>query len=339
MIKKLENFTMEQLFQISILLLGVVLCTVGEEIYGTKWDYSSLSNIGPANWGKTFPTCNGKQQSPVNIDTKHVEYNANLGSLELTGYDQVIPNLHFFMENHGHSVVVKPSLKNSTNPVPILVMFKGAVYRFAQLHFHWGLHNDRGSEHQINGKPYPAELHIIHHNIRYSDLHSSVEKKDGLLVWGHLIQVGEESQQNSGLDFIIRQIKNIEFAGTNVTIPVDIPMSWILSSHLQYNKYFTYKGSLTTPGCFETVRWVVDDKIKYITTKQIEAFRRLYEHKRGTDLVTLVDNYRPVQELHGRKIESSFKVKESSAAYQIAGETTTILVSLLIVLSLKFIKT
>ena len=61
----------------------------------------------------------------MDIKTKQTEYNKNLGSLELTGYNDVIPNLEFNIKNHGHSVVVVPSIKNSSSKVPILVMFKG----------------------------------------------------------------------------------------------------------------------------------------------------------------------------------------------------------------------
>ena len=31
-------------------------------------------------------------------------------------------------------------------------------YRLLQFHFHWGSHNDIGSEHTINGKAYSAEV-------------------------------------------------------------------------------------------------------------------------------------------------------------------------------------
>jgi len=31
-------------------------------------------------------------------------------------------------------------------------------YRFSQLHFHWGAHEDKGSEHLVNGNGYVLEL-------------------------------------------------------------------------------------------------------------------------------------------------------------------------------------
>ena len=37
----------------------------------------------------------------------------------------------------------------------------GDSYKVAQVHFHWGKTNFRGSEHQKNGKAYPLEVSAI----------------------------------------------------------------------------------------------------------------------------------------------------------------------------------
>ena len=31
-------------------------------------------------------------------------------------------------------------------------------YKFGQFHFHWGVNDDEGSEHRVNGKMFPAEV-------------------------------------------------------------------------------------------------------------------------------------------------------------------------------------
>jgi len=35
--------------------------------------------------------------------------------------------------------------------------------------------------------------------------------------------------------------------------------------------YITYEGSLTEPGCHETVTWVIPNKPIYITNEQVES--------------------------------------------------------------------
>ena len=55
-------------------------------------------------------------------------------------------------------------------------------YEFAQAHLHWGSTDDVGSEHTINGKHYPMEMHLVFWNKQFPNLVSAVEsrKRDAL---------------------------------------------------------------------------------------------------------------------------------------------------------------
>lgn len=38
-------------------------------------------------------------------------------------------------------------------------------YRLKQFHFHWGQKQSRGSEHTVDGKPFPGEVRSSSHNL------------------------------------------------------------------------------------------------------------------------------------------------------------------------------
>jgi carbonic anhydrase len=58
--------------------------------------------------------------------------------------------------------------------------------------------------------------------------------------------------------------------------------------------YWTYTGSLTAPPCTEGVRWFVFEDQLSISRDQARAFSNLYKM-----------NTRPLQDLHGRRIEAN----------------------------------
>ena len=61
-------------------------------------------------------------------------------------------------------------------------------YKFLQVHFHWGIDSSKGSEHTVDGKAYPMEMHLVHYK---ADLASSAEatEKDDLAVLGIFFRV------------------------------------------------------------------------------------------------------------------------------------------------------
>ena len=62
-----------------------------------------------------------------------------------------------------------PDLLNGKNLPPIPTISGGGLkgtYEFAQLHFHWGDSGDKGSEHQIDGKAFSMEAHLVHFNTK-----------------------------------------------------------------------------------------------------------------------------------------------------------------------------
>ncbi len=86
---------------------------------------------------------------------------------------------------------------------------RGDVYRLWQFHAHWGADDGRGSEHTVNGRPYPGELHLVHWNTRYGDPGEAVQHPDGLCVLGRFFRLGEE-EANPEMDRVTRMMKKIK---------------------------------------------------------------------------------------------------------------------------------
>ena len=121
---------------------------------GAKWSYSG--DTGPEFWDAVCAA--GNSQSP--IDLVDPEY-ADLGEFQFHHYK--LDPWVIKVENNGYGA--KISYQSKTNYTPSIA---GAglpgKFEFAQFHMHWGAKSDRGSEHIVEGKPYPMELHLVHFN-------------------------------------------------------------------------------------------------------------------------------------------------------------------------------
>ena len=106
---------------------------------------------GPANWTEVCKT--GKRQSPIDIKSAEAVYDKALGEFELKNYDKKL-DLNFTVLNNGHGMVV--SLGGGD-----YVVSGGGLdgsYKTFLFILHWGPDEDKGSEHIVNGKAYPAEV-------------------------------------------------------------------------------------------------------------------------------------------------------------------------------------
>lgn len=61
------------------------------------------------------------------------------------------------MENNGHSLVLTTASTGAS-----IELYSMGTFKLQQVHFHWGKDNKMGSEHQLMGKSFPAEVrHIL----------------------------------------------------------------------------------------------------------------------------------------------------------------------------------
>lgn len=218
------------------------------------WSYDGAA--GPQFWGELQPDyklCKqGRNQSPVDIPA-----GLNVESFQILFQYRPIP---LAVLNNGHTLQI-------ANPTDARLMVGGEEFQLAQLHFH------APSEHTVQGRSFPLEMHLVHKN-----------SAGMLAVVGVLFEEGPENP-------ILERIWQVAPRGAGQT--QDVPGVAIdLDSMLSLDKGFVrYSGSLTTPPCTEGVRWFVLNQPNYLSPQQARAFEAINGK-----------NARPVQYLMGRKV-------------------------------------
>lgn len=254
-----------------------------------KWGYGT--NNGPSTWNVQYPIADGPSQSPIDIVTSSAIYDNDLTSTLLTIKYDLERELEIVNTGHSISAKIKQSSEISGGPLK-------DMYRLEQFHFHWGSSDHQGSEHTIDGKTYPAELHLVHYNCdKYKNFGEAANKHDGLSVIGVMIEIGQE---HLGFRTLSENAEYVRKAESQSTIRSSFSPSCLLPGNT--SDYWTYHGSLTTPPLYESVQWIVLKEPLEISADQLHSFRTLTD----SDGHTMQDNFRPPCPLQGRQVRQSF---------------------------------
>jgi carbonic anhydrase len=244
------------------------------------WNHDPASPIGPLHWGTIgFPTCGlGMNQSPVDINTGQV---ATLHGPPLhLRYQQA----ELGIENTGHVVEV-PTPAGVTDTLQL----GGTRYPMVQYHFHVP------SEHSINGQLADLEAHVVHTNAQ-----------GATAVVGVLFRIGPDP--NPLLDRIL--LAAPATAGEEVTAGEANPAELFQNisgvnatpgGPVVVQSFYSYNGSLTTPGCSEGVRWSVLANGGQVSNAAVTRFHQLIAQ--FPNYSGYPNNNRPVQPLNGRVIK------------------------------------
>jgi carbonic anhydrase len=223
---------------------------------GPHWAYAG--HEGPNHWGELsadFGVCRtGSEQSPIDLKSA---VRSELGTVSVAWSPSPLT-----VVNNGHTIQVNTALGSR-------MVVDGESYELVQFHFH------HQSEHTVDGRPYPMEVHFVHRSAR-----------GALAVLGVLLT---EGAANPMLAEIWQAMPKAH--GERRTAATIDPRTLLPARQ----DYFRYAGSLTTPPCAETVLWTVYAQPIEASRAQIEAFAALFPN-----------NARPVQERHRRFLLSSF---------------------------------
>ncbi|XP_073540699.1 carbonic anhydrase 9 [Phyllobates terribilis] len=251
------------------------------------WSYTDFSE-----WDRDFPDCGGNSQSPINVDTQNTTFDPQLTPILLSGYDLTAGDT-LRLENNRHTVVLKlPDSLKIVGGLP-------HIYQAAQLHFHWGSRKGPGSEHTINGKRFPGEIHVVHYNPEYESLELAANQSGGLAVLAAFLEEGPED--NKDYEHLLTYLEEVKDGGQSTEIP-GFDIRGLLPQYL--DRYFRYNGSLTTPPCLQTVNWTVFNQTIPVSARQLTILEDTIHHDHDHILQM---NFRETQALNGRVVLSSFR--------------------------------
>ena len=238
--------------------------------HDTDWSYEG--KVGPENWSQFAPIAgSGIRQSPINLITEKTITPVNLTPVGFHYQDSV-----FSLSNNGHTIQASCDPDNS-------ILIDGHHYTLLQFHFH------ARSEHLIDGKDYPMEVHLVHViSDKHEELPPAVEATKpppkSKAVIGVMIK---EGKANSLIGNLWKKIPDPNappvhyfITGQNANALLPEPGK---------RSFYRYNGSLTTPPCTENVLWTVMTESIEFSKEQIESFTKLYSK-----------NNRPPQNPHQR---------------------------------------
>ncbi len=216
------------------------------------WGYST--DNGPACWASLDPefwlcAC-GAEQSPIDL---------------VNAREQDLPSLRFDYRPATAGIVDTGRTIEFHPPPGHVLMVGSRRHELQQFHFH------HASEHRIDGRCLPMELHLVH-----------TDSNGALTVVGVLIATGDENAAVASLWQAL--VADPEAHGG-----IDVDLATLLPAS---TKAWRYRGSLTTPPCTEGVNWIILVDMITLSSSQIAAFTNFHP-----------SNCRPVQPLGKRPLD------------------------------------
>jgi len=256
---------------------------------------------------------NGKQQSPINIDTDEVtpqpesrgqtDY-VTMGTLSkfvviFTGHCLQVEFKEFAVEANVRIPANEFKIGNSSN------LREGELLAIEPVQMH--LHTL--SEHTLDGFYAPAELHLV---TRVKDGESDYCDASGgcLAVFGVFLTYEKRGNKNNYvLKDLFQEMPEGQGMGKGIVYKHKLNLDDLLPKK---KNYYTYLGSLTTPPCREIVTWHIYPEPIPVAAELIEMHQHMVSFTPGDDCTFVYSgvcspprektNHRPIQQHNGRMV-------------------------------------
>ncbi|KPJ06005.1 Carbonic anhydrase 6 [Papilio machaon] len=238
------------------------------------------------DWGKTFPECGGRSQSPVDLPLQGFVKAKGGRRLLFTNYNLYPKKIT--VKNDGKRVVLFGHWDRNRMPL----VYGGAAhsrrYIFHSLSFMWP------SEHTIGGLQFPMESQALHISAEYGSMKEALDAApsdpQAFLGIVNIYKFGDHTQK--GLREVLRVLRRQSTFNVSATVH---PLSYFVP---RFKDYASYQGSLTSPPCTESVLWLVRARSLPVQRETITAAQKLRSPYGDTQSFAV----RLTQPLNDRKI-------------------------------------
>jgi carbonic anhydrase len=203
------------------------------------------------------------RQSPIDLHESEIRFVKRLPRIRF-GYPRRIDVTLVNTGSPGEFATVRAELPAGAAHITL----GGSRWDLQQFHWH------TPSEHEIEGRDTPLEMHLVH-----------IRSDGAILVIAVFIERG---RKNRVIEPMFQELPDQPNETRDVS---GVRVRDLLPDE---RESFRYSGSLTTPPFTEPVRWVVLAESIHVSRRQIGAFQELFPE----------GNSREVQDVNGRKVLS-----------------------------------
>ncbi|CAF0884629.1 unnamed protein product [Didymodactylos carnosus] len=259
---------------------------------------TKLDNLGSTYWEHYFPICGtGRFQSPINIQSEHLMFDKNLQRIEinaagnvrelrnqfpLVSYLTIFPKknsivcfllkIRGILRNDGRNLLIIFPLEHTAD---ITITGGPLHYYYQPVELYIRLApsgSGRGSEHQINNLSFNGEIQLVAFNKDlYKNYTQAQTSPKGIAILSSMLMSGGDS--SADLRQILHQSEMLNHTRKQSSTNSDIDIDNInLKSLIAYSEeYLTYEGSLSWPGCYESVTWIIFNQYQLILNTYLQT--------------------------------------------------------------------